>query len=78
MANLTKEVAKKAKKVKNPILKTWKGLNAFLMAKSTDAVACNKLLKEELKGRKRPTFVERIRSRFVKLRNVEERKKLRI
>ena len=78
MANLTREEAKKAKKIKNTVLASWKGLNAFLMLKSTDSAACNKLLKEELAGRKRPTFVERIRSRFVKLRNIEERKKLRI
>ena len=77
MANLTRANGR-PKKIKNPFLKSWAGLNAFLMNNGTNANDCDKLLKEELKGRRRPTFVERIRSRFVKLRNIEERRKLRI
>ena len=45
MANLTKKAAKKAKKVKNPVLVSWDGLNAYLMLKSTDAAACANLVK---------------------------------
>ena len=78
MANSTKKANKKVKAVKNPFLKSWVGLNAFLMNSLTNANDCDKLLKEELKGRRRPTFVLRIRSRYVKLRNIEERRKLRI
>ena len=75
---MAKKPSKKVKAIKNPILISWVGLNAFLMNNATSANDCDSLLKEELKGRRRPTFVERIRSRFVKLRNIEERKKLRI
>lgn len=63
------------KPVDNPVLKTWIGLNDFLMSASEES--CEKLLQEELKGRKRRQFMLRIHSRLNKLRAIRERKELK-
>lgn len=61
--------------ITNPALTTWDNLNEFVM-KTTDESALQKLLKEELDGRKRSQFVKRIHSRINKLRADRERAEL--
>lgn len=63
------------KPVKNPDLQTWVGLNEAVM-NCTDEAKLQKLLTEELKGRKRKKFLERIHSRINKLRAERERAEL--
>lgn len=62
------------KSVPNPILQTWIGLNEFV--READEGQCEKLLKEELAGRKRKMFVRRIHSRLNRLRGRRERETL--
>lgn len=59
----------------NPALTTWENLNAFVM-ETDDEAKLQKLLKEELNGRKRAQFVKRIHSRINKLRADRERLEL--
>lgn len=66
-------MAKRA--ITNPALTTWDNLNGFVMETSDEAVL-QKLLKEELKGRRRAQFVKRIHSRINKLRADRERGEL--
>lgn len=61
--------------ITNPALTTWDNLNEFVM-KTTDESVLQKLLKEELDGRKRSQFVKRIHSRINKLRADRERAEL--
>lgn len=62
-------------KINNPALVSWDNLNAFVMA-TDDEPVLQKLLKEELSGRKRAQFVKRIHSRINKLRADRERAEL--
>lgn len=66
-------MAKRA--ITNPALTTWDNLNEFVMETNDEAVL-QKLLKEELKGRRRAQFVKRIHSRINKLRADRERLEL--
>lgn len=63
------------KEIKNPFLKSWVGLNDFLM--SADEAACKQLLREEMKGRARESFMNRIHSRLNKVRADRERAELK-
>lgn len=63
------------KKVTNPALLSWDALNEAIMG-TEDEKACQALLDEELKGRKRQQFVNRIHSRINKLRAHRERAEL--
>jgi hypothetical protein len=65
----------KKKAVTNPALQSWVSLNDTVM-NLTDEDELKKLLREELKGRKRKKFVERIHSRINKLRAEREREEL--
>lgn len=67
-------MAKKA--ITNPALATWDRLNEFVMSTDDESVL-QKLLKEELNGRKRAQFVKRIHSRINKLRANRERTELK-
>lgn len=62
------------KEIENPVLSTWIGLNDFLRDASQEQ--CEKLLEEELAGRKRKQFIKRIHSRLNKVRADRERKEL--
>lgn len=62
------------KLVSNPALVTWLALNDSL--RNADESACEVLLKEELKGRKRKQFLRRIHSRLNKARADRERAEL--
>jgi hypothetical protein len=53
------------------VLASWAKLNKFL--RKAGEVQCGKLLKVELKGRRRKMFVKRIHSRLNKIRAVKER-----
>ncbi len=64
------------REITNPALATWDGLNEFVMGTDDEAVL-QKLLKEELNGRKRAQFVKRIHSRINKLRADRERAELK-
>lgn len=57
----------------NP-LDTWVDLNKFIM--KADEQDCHKLLKLELKHRKRKIFALRIHSRLNKVRATRERKEI--
>ena len=59
------------KLVMNLALQSWLTLNDVL--RDADESACQALLKEELKGRKRRTFIKRIHSRLNKVRADRER-----
>lgn len=60
---------------KDPVLKTWKGLNEHLQ--NSDEAECQRLLKAEQKGpRKSKTIMLRIHSRFNYLRAHREREEL--
>lgn len=61
--------------IKNPVLQTWVNLNEALMSMD-DEGALSKLLNEELKGRCRPQFARRIRSRMNKVRSTREQSEL--
>lgn len=61
--------------ITNPALTSWDNLNEFVMETDDESVL-QKLLKEELKGRKRAQFVKRIHSRINKLRADRERAEL--
>jgi hypothetical protein len=61
--------------VKNPVLKTWSGLNTFIMACQDEDVLA-KLMEEERAGRARKTFLTRIHSRISYLRYHRERAQL--
>lgn len=63
------------KPITNPMLRSWVELNEAVMD-SENEVMLQKLLKEELNGRKRAKFVTRIHSRINKLRADRERKEL--
>lgn len=63
------------KKITNEALLSWTALNDFVM-KTEDEETLDALLKEELKGRKRRKFVQRIHSRINKLRADRERLEL--
>jgi hypothetical protein len=62
------------KLVPNPALQSWLALNDVL--RDADEPACQALLKEELKGRKRKQFIKRIHSRLNKVRADRERMEL--
>lgn len=62
-------------KITNPALVSWDNLNTFVMG-TDDEPVLQKLLKEELNGRKRTQFVKRIHSRINKLRADRERAEL--
>ena len=64
------------KPVTNPALQTWLALNDAL--RDADEHICQKLLKEELKGRKRKQFIKRIHSRLNKVRADRERAELEV
>ena len=64
------------KPVTNPALQTWLTLNDAL--RDADEDICQKLLKEELKGRKRKQFIKRIHSRLNKVRADRERAELEV
>ena len=64
------------KPVTNPALQSWLALNDFL--RGTNEAACEGLLKEELKGRKRKQFLKRIHSRLNKVRADRERAELEV
>ena len=59
------------KKPKNPLLRTWVALNAYLI--NADEKMCKALLKEELRTKKRRMFILRIHSRLNKVRADRER-----
>lgn len=59
----------------NSALTTWDNLNTHVM-NTDDEAKLQKLLKEELDGRKRKQFVLRIHSRLNKLRADRERVEL--
>ena len=61
--------------ITNPALTSWDNLNEFVMETDDESVL-QKLLKEELQGRKRAQFVKRIHSRINKLRADRERSEL--
>ncbi len=63
------------KLVSNPVLQSWSALNDAL--RGADEVMCEKLLKEELEGRKRKQFMRRIHSRLNKARADRERLEFR-
>ncbi len=62
------------KPVANPILQTWINLNDAILEASEEE--CQKLLKEEMTGRRRKMFVRRIHSRLNRLRGQRERKEM--
>lgn len=62
------------KPVANPVLRTWPALNEAL--RLADEQLCQRLLKEELQGRKRKMFIKRIHSRLNKVRADRERAEL--
>lgn len=62
------------KPIKNPALQSWLALNDVI--READEAACEVLLKEELKGRKRKQFIKRIHSRLNKVRADRERREL--
>lgn len=62
------------KPIKNPALQSWLALNDVI--READEAACEALLKEELKGRKRKQFIKRIHSRLNKVRADRERREL--
>lgn len=61
------------KKIDDPALKTWDGLNKALMS-SVDEDYFNHLMAAELAGRRRKQFLSRIHSRLNKVRADRERK----
>ena len=61
--------------ITNPILASWVSLNEELQ-NCTEAEA-QKLMNEELQGRRRKQFLLRIHSRFNKLRADRERQELK-
>jgi len=63
------------KKITNEALLSWTSLNDFVM-KTEDEKALDALLQEELKGRKRKKFAQRIHSRINKIRADRERTEL--
>lgn len=63
------------KKINNPVLKTWLGLNEVLRKCSFHLA--QSLLDEELAGRRRKQFLLRIHSRINKLRATTERGRLK-
>lgn len=67
---------KKNDSISNPVLRTWDGLNDHLRV-SVDEQALEKLLKEELDGRRRKMFVSRIHARLNRVRCQAERDELR-
>lgn len=60
-------MALKKKPITRPALRTWVGLNEALMV-MTNERKLEDLLRAELKGRKRPVFVNRICSRLNRVR----------
>lgn len=62
------------KPVTNPQLRSWLALNDAL--RLANEAACQALLKEELRGRKRRQFIKRIHSRLNKVRADRERLEL--
>lgn len=62
------------KEIENPALQTWIALNDEL--RDADEDLCQRLLDEELAGRKRKQFIKRIHSRLNKVRADRERKEL--
>lgn len=62
------------KPVTNPTLQSWLALNDAL--RGSDEATCQRLLDEELKGRKRKQFIKRIHSRLNKVRADRERAEL--
>ena len=62
------------KEIENPALQTWIALNDEL--RDADEDLCQRLLNEELAGRKRKQFIKRIHSRLNKVRADRERKEL--
>lgn len=55
--------------IKNPALRTWDALNTAL--RDCDEEFAEKLMKEEMAGRRRKMFVLRIQSRLNKLRSAK-------
>lgn len=62
------------KSVTNPALLSWLALNDAI--READEAACQVLLKEELRGRRRKQFIKRIHSRLNKVRADRERAEL--
>lgn len=62
------------KEITNPALKTWVGLNKYIM--TVDEEECQKLLIEEQNGRARKQFIRRIHCRLNKVRAERERAEL--
>ena len=62
------------KPVSNTALRSWLALNDFL--RGANEAACEGLLSEEFKGRKRKQFLKRIHSRLNKVRADRERAEL--
>lgn len=62
------------KEIQNPSLKSWNALNATLM--NSGEQDCVDLLAEEVEGRNRTKFKQRIHSRINKLRADREREEL--
>lgn len=65
----------KKKPITRPALKTWVALNTYLMS-TTNERSLEDLLRAELKGRARPVFVARIKSRLLKLHTKAQREQL--
>lgn len=63
------------KPITRPCLKTWPALNTYLMS-TTSERALEDLLRAELAGRARPVFVNRIKSRLLKLHTAAQRAQL--
>lgn len=60
--------------IKNATLRSWVALNDKL--RDADEAACQQLLDEELAGRRRKKFIERIHSRLNRVRAARERAEL--
>lgn len=65
----------KKKPITDPALASWEPLNKAL--KSADEAACKKLLKKELSGRARNSYLKRIYGRMATARTERERSQLK-
>lgn len=74
MATRKKKKIYKRAPVSNPTLMTWKKLNKDLPEMSEEQ--CLELLKEELAGRNRKSFLSRIHHRLSRIRTIKEREAL--
>ena len=64
------------KEIKNAYLVSWEALNSAMQW--ADEALCKSLLREEMKGRARPSFMSRIHSRLNKVRADRERAELKV